>query len=83
MKWKQVSKAELEAFVAGYPHALDVNVTGICEPPMRSWNDFSEGKVWPESMVAREFLEESMSGHPAYTGGKNTFWLRANEKGQR
>lgn len=78
MSWKQVSREELKAFVSKYPRSLDVDVTGICEPPMRSWNDFSNGKVWPESMVAREIMEEFMVGHPAYAGEKNTYWLRDN-----
>lgn len=80
MNWKQVSREELEAFVAKYPNALDVDVNGICEPPVRSWNDFLGGNAWPESMVAREILEERMDGHPAYKGEKNTFWLRANDR---
>ena len=51
--WKEVTKDELIAFVRAYPRPLSRDCTGICDPPMESWNDFSDGKVWPESMVAK------------------------------
>jgi hypothetical protein len=58
-EWKKVSITELRAFIQTYPVYLEYDCTGICEPPMRSWNDFSHGKVWPESMVAKQFEGEA------------------------
>jgi hypothetical protein len=55
-EWKKVSVRELRTFIQTYPTFLEYDCTGICEPPMRSWNDFTGGKVWPESMVAKQFM---------------------------
>ena len=50
--FKQVSKAEFDAFIRQYPRKLDKDVCGIFEPPMISWNDFTLAPMWPESVVA-------------------------------
>ena len=46
--WQKVSKSELVDFVKSYPCELS------CDYYMDhiSWNDFRDGRVWPESMVA-------------------------------
>jgi hypothetical protein len=54
--WKKVEKDELDVFIKNYPNQLVKDVTGICDPPMLSYNDFSDGKVWPESIVAKVIL---------------------------
>lgn len=51
-KFKEVKKEEFDNFVKNYPRPLDWNVTGICEPPLGSYNDLSLGK-WPDTMVAK------------------------------
>lgn len=51
-EFKQVSEKEFLEFIKNYPNELVMDVTGICEPPMISYNDFKLGD-WPESMVAR------------------------------
>jgi len=56
-RFKKVSKKEYEAFISSYPNELDRNVVLFCEPPMENYNDFTDGKIWPESMVAKRFLE--------------------------
>lgn len=53
-EYKKVSKQEFEEFVKNYPRKLLYDVTGICEPPAVSYNDFELGK-WPESVVASTF----------------------------
>ena len=60
MKFKQVSKDEFVAFIKAFPAKLDYDVTGICEPPLGTYNDFRGGKVWPESVVAKIILNESL-----------------------
>jgi hypothetical protein len=50
----QVSREAFVEFLQTYPNPLEWNCTGICEPPLGSWNDFSDGKIWPESIVAKE-----------------------------
>ena len=74
--WKKVEKAEFDAFIAGYPLKLEKDVTGICDPPMRSYNDFSDGKIWPESMVAKVTLNTMMKGLD-YHGEPDDYYLRA------
>ncbi len=77
MTWKTVSKSEFNDFLIRYGEKLERDVTGICEPPMLSYNDFSGGKIWPESMVAKVILNTAMKGHPAYNGEPDEYLLRA------
>jgi hypothetical protein len=78
-KWKDVSKEEFAAFVKAYPNALHTDITGICEPPMQSYNDFSDGKTWPESMVARITLNTAMKGFPGYRGEPDAYQIKVEE----
>lgn len=48
--WKKVSKEEFEKFLKEYPNKLESDWF----MDWVSWNDFSEGKVWPESMIAMQ-----------------------------
>jgi len=52
----QVPKEDFQKFIKEYPNKLDYDVTGICDPPLGSYNDFTNGEVWPESMVAKIML---------------------------
>jgi len=52
----QVSKEDFDKFIKEYPNKLDYDVTGICEPPLGSYNDVTTGKKWPECMVAKVML---------------------------
>ena len=47
-KWKCVTEQELVDFVNNYPFPLEKDFF----MDWYSWNDFRNGKVWPESMVA-------------------------------
>lgn len=53
-KFKKVSKNEYLEFIKNYPKPLEFDCTGICEPPLGTYNDSSDGKMWPESIVAKE-----------------------------
>jgi hypothetical protein len=50
--FKTVTRAELDAFVRGYPRKLERDVFFAGEPPMISWNDFERAPMWPDSVVA-------------------------------
>lgn len=63
MEYKQVTKEEYLNALSNYPNKLEWDVTGICEPPMGSHNDFSEGKAWPESMVGKVKLYDGSEYH--------------------
>lgn len=49
---KQVTKEEFYEFINSYNNKLEIDVAGMFEPPLKSYNDFTDGKVWPESVVA-------------------------------
>jgi hypothetical protein len=77
--WKKVEKAEFDTFVSTYPNRLVKDVTGICDPPMLSYNDFSSEKVWPESMVAKVILNTAMKG---FSGYHYYLWGSARERAE-
>ena len=54
-KYKEVSKKELLEFVKNYPRKLEIDVTGICEPPLLTYNDFELANRWPYSIVASHY----------------------------
>lgn len=47
-RWKYVSKEEMIEFIKNYPYPLEQDFF----MDWYSWNDFRDGRVWPESMVA-------------------------------
>ncbi len=47
-EWKFVTKQELIDFVKSYPFPLERDFY----MDWYSWNDFRDGRIWPESMVA-------------------------------
>jgi len=49
---KPVKHEEFYKFIDNYPNKLEVDVSHICDPPLKTWNDFSLGN-WPESIVAK------------------------------
>jgi hypothetical protein len=52
-EFTQVTEEEFKTFLNEYPKSkLEWNCTGICEPPIGTYNDFSLGD-WPESIVAK------------------------------
>jgi hypothetical protein len=58
---KIVSKKEFYTFIKNYPSILEKNICGFCEPALLTYNDFSNGKVWPESVIASIKLNENDS----------------------
>ena len=47
-EWKQVTRQELIDFVNSYPFPLEQDLY----MDWYSWNDFREGRMWPDSVVA-------------------------------
>jgi len=78
-EWKQVSKAECLAYV----NALDpgrqfkYDVYTISEPPVGTWNDFTEGKVWPDSIVAKVKLYD---GSVYHDGKQHEYYIPRPER---
>jgi hypothetical protein len=63
--FKQVSVVEFQNFIRDYPNELDRDVCAISEPPLISYNDFTTGLVWPESMVAK-----------THDGDPREYWIK-------
>jgi hypothetical protein len=72
--WVEVSKAGFDQYISCYPKPLERDITHICEPPMLTYNDFSEGKVWPQSIVARVQLYDGSEYH----GGRTPVYYLPN-----
>jgi hypothetical protein len=55
-KTKRVTEEEFEKFIKEYPRPLKKDITGIFEPPLMTFNDFSLDPFWPGSVVAYYYL---------------------------
>lgn len=71
--WKRVSKEEFYAFIKAYPNKLDFDTTGICDPPLSSYNDFSRG-MWPDSMIGKIYRNDMMPKE--WNAGDNEYFIR-------
>ena len=70
--WKRVTKDEFYEFVNSYPTELDFDTTGICDPPLSSYNDFTRG-VWPDSMAAKIHRNDMLAEE--WNAGENEYYL--------
>ena len=70
--WRRVTKDEFYEFVNSYPKKLDFDTTGICDPPLSSYNDFTRG-VWPDSMVAKIHRNDMLPDE--WNVGENEYYL--------
>lgn len=52
---------ERKEWLAAYPRKLHGDIDVTCDPPRRTWNDFTLGK-WPHSVVAICYLSSSWYG---------------------
>lgn len=62
----KVTREEFYEFVQSYPVVLQWDVTGVCEPPLGSYNDFNLGE-WPESIVAKVKMYDGSDYHKGRT----------------
>lgn len=78
-KYKEVSKKELLEFVKKYPRKLEIDVTGICEPPLLTYNDFKLANRWPYSVVAKHYCYDDDPNDYYYTPEeKRTYTIMEN-----
>ncbi len=61
-EWVECTKDELFAFLNKYPRELDVDITGIFDPPLKTYNDFTVDPKWPGSAVAKVSLGSCREG---------------------
>lgn len=71
-KWRRVSKDEFYKFIDSYPVELRFDTTGICDPPLSSYNDFSKGR-WPDSMVAKVYRNDMLPKE--WNAGENEYYI--------
>lgn len=71
--FKQVTKEEFDKFIKNYPNKLVWDVAGYFEPPLGSYNDFSNNKVWPGSMVAQINMYD---GSDYYKGKTKEYFIK-------
>ena len=70
----RVSKDEFVKFLENYPRKLVVDACGLSDPPLVTYNDFSDGRKWgqdPDSVVAKTF---------AYSDDPNDYFYEPPEK---
>lgn len=53
---KKVSEQEFIKFIKNYPRKLVRDVSGICDPPSITYNDFELADRWPYSIVANTWM---------------------------
>lgn len=79
-EYTQVTKEQFDLFIKNRFIAtgvkLDRDVTGICEPPLLTLNDFSNGLMWPESIVAKGYL---MDGSEYYDFKTTEYFIKNSE----
>ena len=76
MQSKEVTKPEFDEFIRSYPSDLEINIANYYDPPLKTYNDFSDGKSWPDSVVALVVLNESYPTEEQ--GGKFPYICRDN-----
>jgi len=74
-EFKRVTQEEFDAHIATLGSEVESEVSGISDPPMMDVNDFSGGKTWPDSVVAKVKLNTRMHGHPAYKGEPDEYYI--------
>lgn len=77
--FKQVSEQDFREFIS-HIEELVRDVTGICDPPLVTYNDFSDGKKWPESIMAKYHDSECYpkDSGSAYTWEENKYFIKEN-----
>jgi hypothetical protein len=74
MNWVKVDSMRFYEFINSYPLPLEKDVCGICEPPLISYNDFSNEKIWPESMVAKI---KAYDGSAYHSGKTEEYYIKS------
>ena len=69
-KYKKCTKGEFFNYISEYEKQNGVklvrDVYMACEPPMITYNDFSNGKKWPESIVVKSVADGYMGDPQEY-----------------
>lgn len=65
IEWISVDEGAFKTYLNNYGENLAVDICGIYEPSLKTYNDFSLGK-WPDSVVAKVDMYDGSDYH----GGK-------------
>lgn len=78
---KSVTYEEFNEFLKDYPRSLVRDVTGICDPPCITYNDFELADRWPYSIVARTWLySDTPDDHYYRPQDERNYLIMANYK---
>jgi len=75
MRGREVSREEFMEFINSYPKKLTQNTIAFCTPPLVCFDDFSDGKKQPESIVAKIVWNTHMEGCSSYNGEPDQYFL--------
>lgn len=74
MNFKRVTMEEFQSFIRSYPNKLERDVCAIGQPPVETYNDFTTGKVWPESVVAKIVREWTGANGEMDENNPGAYW---------
>ena len=74
MDFKRVTMEEYISFIKAYPNKLEFDCTGICDPPLETYNDFNLAPSWPDSVVAKCNREFRGPNHEINDEIPGKFW---------
>ena len=73
-QFKQVEKEEFESFIKNYPNQLIHDCIGTSKPAVKAYCDFTTGKEWPDTMVAKIEMDYRGPDGEVVGGGSHRFW---------
>lgn len=65
MRLTKCTYEEYKTFLENYPRPLERDVSGISDPPILQYNDFTLG-IWPESVVAACYMDDRLAKDGEY-----------------
>lgn len=73
----QVTHVEFYIFIKNYSGKLESSISMISEPPTKFYDDFSDGKIWPESTVANVTMNETypLNGTYPWIWSPNKYYI--------
>ena len=63
-------------YINKYPNILKKDVAGMFDPPIISYNDFTDSNEWPDSIVA--YIIDG--GHSSIPTTKNKYYIKFHVK---
>lgn len=79
--FKPVNKEDFIEFIEKYPRKLKMDVYGVCDPPLITYNDFELANRWPYGIVAKTYAyDDNPDGYYYEAPEKRLYCILANYK---